>query len=161
MAVSAVAVLATTAANVAPIALTEASWADAIHTNASFTASEFAGLNYARSIGAYGTINRILVGSDMGPFTASRTTGQTPQTQTNTQPHNSSGVLGFLPVSAQGVRCARSDKLTNEICNPPETAPEANSFAATSLSQFSVHASTSLLGSSGFGVRSWGSPVMR
>lgn len=136
--------LATTVTSGAPIALTEANWNDTVHVNANLTASQFAGQNYARSIGAYGTIERILTNTDMGELAASRVTGQTPIVHSNDNTYSGSSA-GVLPVEVRGRRCARAQPIVAGGCITEDWFPTSTSFATAGLESFSIR-SLSILG---------------
>lgn len=140
MAVSAIAVLATTAANVAPITFTEAAWTDNVHANASFTASEHAGVNYARAAASNGTMNRTFVDSNLaGVVSTVNNTASPYYSNSGNTNFNTAGLFGFVYFESNARSCAR---VNSTLCiGDPAGPPAVPAFAESAFNTMNIRTS--------------------
>ncbi len=141
VAISALAMMAATLAHTSPIDPTEATWTDDVYANASLSAGPNTGVNFARSLGAYGEFVRdfSVLGNTvtMPGYQAYRTTGDSPITLDSPQGFSSESALLALPFRMTGRSCARAERPTGTEC---AFSNSAISSALTDVDSFRVHA---------------------
>ena len=141
VAITALALVAATVAHAGPIDPTEATWTDDVYANASLSAGPNTGVNFARSLGAYGEFVRDFSALNntvtMPGYQANRTTGDSPITLDSVQEFSSESALLALPFRMTGRSCARAERPTGTEC---ALSNSAISYALTDVTGFRVHA---------------------
>ncbi|MGW8592154.1 hypothetical protein ACWGLC_10650 [Dietzia sp. NPDC055877] len=138
--------LATAFATGWPVPLTEASWNDTMHVNASLHASEHAGVNYARAVSSNGTLDRPSglepdipgLQLNVNNIAGHRRLSPGPET------YATLGLLGVISFDATSQSCARVGEV---ICDSPDSigSPPTPAYAEAQFNSMSI-AALSLLG---------------
>lgn len=136
-------VVGTSIANGSPATMTEASWNDDVHVNATLTASEYVGVNYARAAASNGTMTRILTTSNFGGVVSTvNTTAAPDHIDSGDMPFSGDGILNLIYFESNARSCARVGSL---LCvDDPVSPPSVPAFAVSRFNSMEVRTSRNL-----------------